>query len=425
MWPNLSLPRLRRLLTDRRGVTSLAFAGSAVILVGAAGLVADASLWYATKRGAQNAADAAAAAGAALAGAGTATTVARDVSGRNGFANGVNATTVAVTEAGSTVTVDVARTVTPGFTGFFGVNAVTVRARAAAALFESGNVCGLTLTGTLTVTGSATVNAAGCTLASNKRGADSIVIGTGSETRVTAAGLIASGACVGCNAAAPRVTVDTVRGFAPPTANPLVRLDTKGVGLTSNCLGNNAAPEPFERSGRMICGNQLRISGQQVLDLSPGTYVLWNTDFRMQGQSEIRCSTCTAGRGVTIFLTGTPSNIGGITVNAGTLLNIRAPSVGPAEPGAWDGDWRGVLFYRDARATNGNNVRLNGGASATMDGAMYFPTSDVIVNGNSSTAGCTLVVASVLTFSGNGNTSTCQSEFGLKPPVARQVVFTQ
>lgn len=424
MWPNLSLPRLRRLLTDRRGVTSLAFAGSAVILVGAAGLVADASLWYATKRGAQNAADAAAAAGAALAGAGTATTVARDVSGRNGFANGVNATTVAVTEAGSTVTVDVARTVTPGFTGFFGVNTVTVRARAAAVLFESGDVCGLTLTGTLTVTGSATVNAAGCNLASNKRGADSIVIGTGSSTEVTAQGLIAAGACVGCNAAAPRVTVETVRAFAPPATNPLSYLDNKGVGLTSNCMGQNEL-EPFERSGRMICNNQLRVSGQTVLDLAPGTYVLWNTDFRTQGQSQVRCSTCTGGRGVTIFLTGTPNDIGGITVNAGTAVTLRAPSAGPAEPQAWDNDWRGVLFYRDTRATNNNDVTINGGAASSLSGAMYFPTTSVTINGNSSTAGCTLIVASVMSFSGNGSTSTCQSEFGLRPPTIRQVVFTQ
>jgi hypothetical protein len=141
------------------------------------------------------------------------------------------------------------------------------------------------------------------------------------KPRATAAGLIASGVCVGCNAAAPRVAVDTVRAFAPPTANPLARRDTKGVGLTSNCLASNAPPEPFERNGRMICGNQLRISGRQVLELSPGTCVPGNTGLRMQGQSEIRCSTCIAGRGVTMFLTGTPRNSGGITVNAGTVLN--------------------------------------------------------------------------------------------------------
>ena len=50
------------------------------------------------------------------------------------------------------------------------------------------------------------------------------------------------------------------------------------------------------------------------------------------------------------------------------------------------GTYKGVLFYRDRRASN-IEIKINGGADSKLTGALYFPTSDITYAGNSEHGG--------------------------------------
>ena len=70
--------------------------------------------------------------------------------------------------------------------------------------------------------------------------------------------------------------------------------------------------------------------------------------------------------------------------------------------------YRGVLFFRDPRATTNNSgnpsVSLNGGAYTLLEGGMYFPNSYVRFNGGDqvSPSLCTVLVGGTHELSGNG-----------------------
>jgi hypothetical protein len=101
---------------------------------------------------------------------------------------------------------------------------------------------------------------------------------------------------------------------------------------------------------------------------------------------------------------------------------LRAPNT-PADP-----DWRGVLFFRDPRATSNptNNpaVQINGGMTTQLRGGMYFPNSHVRFNGNAGSSACSVVVAGSIEFSGNAGVALC-AETGTATPRTRQVAISE
>ena len=62
-----------------------------------------------------------------------------------------------------------------------------------------------------------------------------------------------------------------------------------------------------------------------------------------------------------------------------------------------------MLFYRDRRASN-IEIKINGGASSNLTGALYFPTSDITFAGNSGMdVKCLQMVGQKLKFRGGAN----------------------
>jgi Flp pilus assembly protein TadG len=427
----------RRLLRDRRGVTTMAFAAGAVALFGAVAIAADAGVWYSARRGAQNAADVAAAAAAtslAMSGAAAARAAALDVSGRNGFANlapssvvvNIPPTSGANRTNASAVEVIVRQQQDLGAAGFFLAAAPTVQGRSVAALRDASNVCVLALTGALSFGGNAVVNAPNCVLASNRRSLAGVT-SNGNSFDVIAFSLSTVGSCPGCDSSRFQLT-QRFGEWQVPVENPFAHLDTKALPAFSagTCLDPGNKPTslaPFETNGRRAYCDDIRVNGNQTLTLTPGTYYLHNASLTLQG-GRLRCPACTGDAGVTIVLTGSPGSIGDITINGNAEVeNLRAPNA-PADP-----DFRGVLLFRDGRATNtgGNGnppVRINGGANLNLMGGMYFPNAHSRFNGTAGTALCGVLVGGSFEFTGNAGVARC-AEVGTRVPQTRIVVVAE
>ena len=120
---------------------------------------------------------------------------------------------------------------------------------------------------------------------------------------------------------------------------------------------------------------------------NPGLYLIDGT-FSNTGVTSL------SGSGVT-FVVG-----GNVTLNGNLTMTLAAPTSGP---------FSGILFFGDRDAT-AETIRINGNASTTLKGAVYFPTGNLNFTGSSSASGgCTQVIANTIEFTGNsGIRSSCE-----------------
>lgn len=413
------LQRLRRLLAGRRGVSSLVFASSSFVLVGAAALATDVSTWYITRRAAQNAADAAAAAGAVQ--STNITTIAREISGLNGFTHGSGGTVVTVNEAHPSggVWVEISTPQPPGLALVFGVASPTIVARARVRLVGRSDVCALALDGGLIIGGGATVSASGCALASNRAGPESIRVG--GNTDITANSLIAYGRCRGngnveCSTTA---TLPEVQSYAPRISNPFERLHTQTFSSTG-CRTSIPSSNSVTLTPGVYCvSGGLSFGSNRVVTMNPGTYVIWNGGLSVTQNAQISCSGCT------IIFAGNAASVGTLNLspNSNGAVTLSAPTVAA---GATPTTWSGILFYRveSANATQ-QRITIGGNSKVNLTGGMYFPKDEVAFRGNATAQGCALIVARTLDVTGNPSTQTCQSQFGLTPPAVRKLEFVE
>jgi hypothetical protein len=120
---------------------------------------------------------------------------------------------------------------------------------------------------------------------------------------------------------------------------------------------------------------------------NPGLYLIDGT-FSNTGVTSL------SGSNVT-FVVG-----GNVTLNGNLTMNLAAPTSGP---------FSGILLFGDRDATS-ETIRINGNASTTLKGAVYFPTGNLNFTGSSSASdGCTQVIANTIEFTGNsGIRSSCE-----------------
>jgi hypothetical protein len=98
------------------------------------------------------------------------------------------------------------------------------------------------------------------------------------------------------------------------------------------------------------------------------------------------------GTGVTFYNTTGTGGYGAITLNGNSQANFSAPTAGSLA---------GILFFQDRAVSSGSGSTINGNSSSTFDGAIYFATTTVTFNGNSSANGYSIVVANQLVLNGN------------------------
>jgi hypothetical protein len=137
------------------------------------------------------------------------------------------------------------------------------------------------------------------------------------------------------------------------------------------------------------CYKGLTIKG--TANLSAGTYYIDGGSIDFNSGAVVNCTGCTF-----VLSNSDPSSgatIGGITMNGSATLNLQAPDTG---------NYAGILIYQDRRATSGNTIKINGGSSSNMQGALYFPKADMTFNGNTgAVTNCLQIVAKDVTFTGN------------------------
>ena len=292
------------------------------------------------------------------------------------------------------------------FISFFTQSAMTVSAEATAAIvffgqycmvsLENGNTTGVTFTGS-------TVADLGCGVATNSRSANGVV--AAGNARVIASPIAAVG---GVPSSSAYQTGTTLLPYSPVQADPLAHLPRTPtppadcVPLDLNPQGNDPVYFPPLGASRSYCivgsttgNNDAKI--QSDIALPSATYYIQGgvLDFGPATVTEQTPASSTAPTGVTFILTTPPGQTTGVAtlnMNANAVLRLAAPDTGT---------YAGVLMYQDSRSTGGTN-QINGNSGSTLRGAFYFPSSDVVFNGNASmTVTCLQVVALHLHFSGN------------------------
>jgi len=399
---------IRKLIKDRRG-NALAIACACMpLVVGAAGLAVDTIQWTLWKRQLQRAADSAAIAGvydrSSSAGATTTvpTTVSHDVSINNhtwmalktGYPQVAYPANSGVMQYQVQVTLAVQQSLP--FSSLFMSSAPTIIANATAASVPSGgeacvNAREPTASKTgINITGNAGIYMPDCVMYSNSPSTNSAA--AGGSSNVTAEAVAGVGGIQESN----NWHVQSYRPYSPAIDDPFANVTPNPSDM--HCVGSqldqNTNVSAMIASGTN-CWSSLRVNSNQTLTLPSGTYYINGGDAFIQG--DLTCTACT------IVLTNLDSTsptptIGQLKVNAGSNVNMTAPTSGP---------FQGIAIYQDRRATDrspGNNI--NGNSGSIVQGALYFPSQQLDYNGTGTTnAICTMFVARRVNFSGNSVTT--------------------
>jgi hypothetical protein len=123
------------------------------------------------------------------------------------------------------------------------------------------------------------------------------------------------------------------------------------------------------------------------VNLQPGVYVIDGGSLKLNANANL------TGTGVTFFLT----NGATADFNGNAQMNLTAPTSGP---------YSGLVLYGDRSQPSAIN-KINGNASSSITGAIYFPSQEVDFQGNfSGSNGCTQVVADKIYYTGSATFKT-------------------
>ncbi len=335
--------------TRERGQVMVLVCVSLIAIMGMIAVVADFSFMQHQRNMMQTAADSAAMAGAAELNYGDVAAAGKADSATNGYTDGQSSVTVAINNppsagpnAGNAAYVEaiVSKPEPTYFLRVLGVSSMTVSTRAVA--YEgSGPNC---IYVTNPSAGPAMSNSGNVTVQSN-------------------CGLL--------------VDSSASNGLA---ANGSVTITAPTIGVVGNYTTSGGASfTPTPKTGVIAASDPL----------TSGTYILAG------GGMSISSNTVLTGTAVTYYNTTGTGGYGAISMNGNTSTNLSAPTSGPLA---------GILFFQD-RAIPGTAAgsTISGNSTSTFDGAVYFPTTQLTFNGNSSVGGYSIVVADRLVLSGNSS----------------------
>ena len=402
---------IRKLIKDRRG-NALAIACAAMpLVVGASGLAVDTIQWTLWRRQLQRAADSAAIAGVydRSTSNGATTTVSATVSHdltinqhtwmslKTGFPQVTYPADSGVMKWQVQVSLAVQQPLP--FSSLFMSSAPTITANATAASIPSGgDACvnaretSASKTG-INITGNAGIYMPDCVMYSNSPSTNSAA--AGGSSNVTAEAVAGVGGIQESN----NWHVDAYRPYSPAIDDPFAGVTPAPADM--HCVGSALDQDTNLTAAATAgtnCWSSLRVNSGQTLNLD--NYGAGTKTFYINGgdafiQGNLSCTSCTIV--LTNQATG-PQTIGQFKVNAGSNVNMTAPT---------DGNFKGLAIYQDRRATDSSpGNKINGNQSSIIQGAIYFPNSQLDYNGTGTTdAICTEFVARRMNFSGNSTTT--------------------
>lgn len=399
---------MSRLAANRSGASAVLIGVCMTSMMGFAGMAVDVGLWYADKRAAQGAADAAAYSAAvdykANASVTDATSVADAVTHAYGLTNGSGGVTVTVnvpptsgTHTSTAGAVEVIISKTEGlFFSSFMINSASIGARAVAVAGSTGSGAGGncvladgTGTGTLfNASNGITINAQSCGVQVDGSGSSAMSVIGGAT--INAKNVSVVGNITMNNGGAINVTGSKTTGAAS-VADPYAGT---AVPSTSTCDHTNAAynggGQTYNITPGVYCGG-LSVSNGVTVNMAPGVYVIAGGVFSLQS------GVTNAAGGVTIILTTQTPGSGYATLNIanGMTFTLTAPS---------SGTYAGLAIYTDPNAANTGTSTFAGGATTLVTGAMDFgPQTVNFSNGTSNGSSCTQLIAGSIVFTGGVN----------------------
>jgi hypothetical protein len=387
-----ALSWLKDLMSSERGNVFLVAAAVMPLLIGSAAFGVDTIQLSVWKRQLQRAADSSAIAGAYALSLqdDTHDAIHRDLD-KNKFPLLTQEEGIWVEPSGiytQTVRVELTATRTLPFLSIFTKHPTTMVANARAALVGQGQFCMISLyNGTdagIDVNGNSTVNL-GCGMKSNCTGTDCVTAGGSSS--VTASPIAAVGGLSGKSNNFNQPTV--LQPHSAAQSDPFAYLANPAPDPTK-CTANGTLSEStvFAAGDANPCFLAADVKPSATLNVPDfvQSITIYGGDIDFKGDVN--------ANGLTWVMTGPNGQAGDLIINSQANLVMTSPADGPN---------KGVLFYRDRRASN-IEIKINGGASSSLTGAMYFPTSDITYAGNSSMqVKCLQMVGQKLKFRGGAN----------------------
>ena len=406
------------------GVSSSA-SGQVVILIcvallaimGMIGVVTDLGFLHHQRNMMQTAADSAAMAGAEELAYGDQVVAGKADAASNGYTNGQASVTVAINNPPSTgpnttnatyVEAVVSKPEPTYFLRVLGFSSITVSARAVASNGTGPNcvyAMDPSAAGAMTASGSAVIQS-GCGLLIDSSNAAALTASGSSTISAPTIGVVGNyTGPAGSFAPTPKTGViaasDPLAYLQPPTVG--------ACGYNSLSLGANTGSSSayHQLYPGTYCGG-ISIHGNSWLHFNPGTYVLAGGGLSVNGSSTMN------GTGVTFYNTTGTGGYQPIAMSSNTTSNFSAPTSGLL---------MGVLFYQD-RAIPGTATgsTITGNSTSTFDGAMYFPTTTLTYNGNSSSGGYSIIVADKIVVSGNSTLGSNYSSLAGGSPIKGTVL---
>ena len=370
-----------------------------VALVGMIAIVADFSFMQHQRNKMQTAADSAAMAASEELSYGDFVKAGKADASTNGYTDGTGGITVAINNPPSTgpnssnsgyVEAVVSGSEPTYLLRVLGVNSMTVSARAVA--YEgNGPSCIYVLnpSASAAFSASGTVNVqSGCGLMVNSSASNGLSANGNVTVKAPSIGVVGNYSTTGGASFTPTpktgiiAATDPLSSVPAPTVGSCAHTNYKLTGTTGS------SGSPFQIYAGTYCGG-ITVNGNAWLHFNSGTYVLAG------GGMSISSNTVMSGTGVTFYNTTGNGGYGGISINANSTVNVSAPTTGPLA---------GILFFQDRSIpTTGAASTLSGNSTSTFDGALYFPTTALTFNGNSSSNGYSIVVANKLTLVGNSS----------------------
>lgn len=373
------------------------------VIIGLTGLGAEAGYWYYKNRQLQSAADIAAYSGAIELHRGSTYAAVSNVAGTAAQSNGFDPSrgTIEVNTPPTSgkfrdaMSVEVKLNVALPryFSSIFFEGDIKSAARAVAQTSPQVNTACVLATSTsatraISLSGNTQVASGDCNVAANSSAADAVYM-AGRATLETPCLLSAGGVSVTSGLKLSHCKTPTTG--VKPLADPYQSIPAPSA--TAPCTSAPANATVLY-PGRYCGGLDIKSS----VNFAPGIYVISGGNLNIGANARV------TGTGVTFYFSGNSS----VSVSANSSADLKAPN---------SGTYSGILFFGDRNASSGSPT-FGGGSSMTLTGALYFPAQVVSYSGGSGqSGGCTQIIASRISFSGNAQfTSVCPGT-GIKPVV--------
>jgi Flp pilus assembly protein TadG len=376
-------------LHNRRGNVAILTALSIPLVVGGAGFGVEVGYDYYEQVKLQQAADAAAFGGAVELRRGSADSAVQAMALTAAAQNGENAatdTTTITTPTGGApahaVQATIARNEPRIFSALFTSRPLVVSVTATAQFASTDQACVLALdpsaSAAVNFSGNTTSTFNNCSVMSDSIASSSVNVQGSAQMYVPC--VYAVGGTT-LTSGAHLTSCSSAQTGLGPVGDPFASLSIPA--NTGPCLNGNGS--------NLSPGRYCNLSLKNHVTLQPGTYII-------DGGLSTNANAVVSGTGVTLVFYN-----GGVSLNGSSVFNISAPTSGPMT---------GMLMV-GARG-NTSLVTINGDATSSMTGNLYFPNAPVSYLGNfTGTNGCMHIVADTVQWTGNTTVGINCSAYGM------------